>query len=52
MAKQITCLCGYIARGDTVEVAVALIEAHMRSDHPELVGKVTMEDLRGMAEEG
>ena len=29
----------------------AEIEAHMRSDHPELVGKVTREDLIAMAEE-
>ena len=28
-----------------------MIESHMRSDHPELVGKVTREDLIAMAEE-
>ena len=28
-----------------------MIEAHMRTDHPELVGKVTREDLIAMAEE-
>ena len=28
-----------------------MIDEHMRSDHPELVGKVTREDLIAMAEE-
>ena len=28
-----------------------MIEAHMREDHPELVGKVTRQDLIAMAEE-
>ena len=29
----------------------AEIDEHMRTDHPELVGKVTREDLIAMAEE-
>jgi predicted small metal-binding protein len=51
MAKVIRCQCGFLGRGETVEEAAAVIEAHMRSDHPELVGKVTREDLTAMAEE-
>jgi predicted small metal-binding protein len=51
MAKVIRCQCGFLAHGETVEEAAALIEEHMRSDHPELVGKVTREDLTAMAEE-
>jgi hypothetical protein len=51
MAKQIICQCGYVARGETAVDAVSLIEAHMRTDHPELVGEVTEADLLGMAEE-
>ena len=35
----------------SVEQAAAVIEDHMRSDHPELVGKVTREDVIAMAEE-
>ena len=45
MAKVISCQCGFIGRGETVDAAAAVIEAHMREDHPELVGKVTREDL-------
>jgi predicted small metal-binding protein len=51
MAKVIRCQCGFLGRGETVEEAATTIEAHMRSDHPELVGKVTREDLVAMAEE-
>ena len=51
MAKVIRCQCGFLGRGENVEEAATVIEAHMRSDHPELVGKVTREDLVAMAEE-
>ena len=51
MAKVIRCQCGFLGRGETVEEAATVIEAHMRSDHPELVGKVTRKDLVSMAEE-
>jgi predicted small metal-binding protein len=51
MAKVIRCQCGFLGRGENVEEAASAIEQHMRSDHPELVGKVTREDLIGMAEE-
>lgn len=51
MAKVIRCQCGYLGRGEDVEQAANVIEAHMRSDHPELVGQVAREDLVAMAEE-
>jgi hypothetical protein len=51
MAKVIRCQCGFLGRGQTAEEAASEIEAHMRSDHPQLVGKVTREDLIAMAEE-
>jgi predicted small metal-binding protein len=51
MAKQITCECGFVARGDTEENVVAEIRDHMRSDHPELLEKVSREDLLGWIEE-
>ena len=40
MAKVIRCQCGFLGRGETVEEAATVIEAHMRSDHPELVGEL------------
>jgi hypothetical protein len=51
MAKLINCECGQVVRGDTDEALVANAEAHMRQDHPDLVGKVSRDDLLAMAEE-
>ncbi len=51
MAKIIRCQCGFLGQGDNADQAATVIEAHMRTDHPELVGKVTREDLIAMAEE-
>ena len=51
MAKVIRCQCGFLGRGETAQEAAAVIEAHMREEHPELVGKVTRSDLIAMAEE-
>jgi hypothetical protein len=51
MAKQIICQCGFVGRGETAADAAAVIEKHMASDHPELVGEVSQDDLLAMAEE-
>ena len=50
MAKQINCECGYVARGDSDEEVVERIREHMRTDHPELLARVSDEDLRGWIE--
>ena len=51
MAKQINCECGYVARGESEDEVLSLIREHMRSDHPQLLDRVTDEDLRGWIEE-
>jgi hypothetical protein len=51
MAKLINCECGQVVRGETDDELVANAEAHINRDHPEMVGKVSWEDLLGMAEE-
>jgi len=51
MAKLINCECGYVVRGEDDDELVANAEEHMMSDHPEMVGKVTRDDLLAMAEE-
>jgi len=51
MGKLINCECGQVVRGETDDELVGAAEAHIRRDHPELVGKVTRDDLLGMAEE-
>jgi len=49
--KLINCECGYVARGENDDEVVSAIRAHMRSDHPELLDKVSDEDLAGWIEE-
>jgi predicted small metal-binding protein len=51
MTKLISCECGYVARGDSDDEVVEQIRAHMRSDHPELIDKVSRDDLLGWIEE-
>jgi len=48
---MINCECGRTIRGETDEEVVANAEAHVREDHPDLVGSITRGDLLAMAEE-
>ena len=50
MAKLINCECGQVVRGETDDELVANAEAHVNRDHPELVGKLSREDILAMAE--
>jgi predicted small metal-binding protein len=36
MLRQVRCECGYRARGQTDDDVIALILAHIASDHPNL----------------
>ena len=51
MAKVVNCPCGTTLRGETDDDLVSNVEAHVQSDHPEMVGKMSREDVLGMAEE-
>lgn len=51
MAKLINCECGHVVRGETDEELLANAESHIQSAHPDLVGKLSREDLLAMAEE-
>jgi hypothetical protein len=50
MARQITCECGQVVRGETEQQLVELTLAHLRSEHPQLVGKVTHEEIVALIE--
>ncbi len=52
MPKLINCECGQVVRGENDDELVAAAEMHVQRDHPELVGKISREDILGMAEEG
>ena len=51
MAKLINCECGYVVRGDDEDELVQNAEQHISEAHPDLVGKMSRDDLLGMAEE-
>ena len=48
--KLINCECGQVIRGATDEELLRNAETHVQRDHPELVGKITRDDLLAMAE--
>ena len=50
MARQVKCECGYVARADTDEDVLADIRDHMRTDHPDLLDKVSDEQILGWVE--
>jgi predicted small metal-binding protein len=50
MAKVINCECGQVVRGETDDELVANVEEHVRTDHPDLVGTMSREDILAMPE--
>jgi predicted small metal-binding protein len=50
MGKLINCECGQVVRGETDDELVARTEEHINRDHPELVGKLSRDDILAMAE--
>jgi predicted small metal-binding protein len=45
MARQITCECGHVVRGESEDEIVDLTREHLRSDHPQLSDRVTREEI-------
>jgi predicted small metal-binding protein len=50
MARQVKCECGYVARADTDEDVLTKIRAHMSTDHPELLDKISDDQIAGWIE--
>jgi predicted small metal-binding protein len=51
MSKLINCECGQVVRGETDDELIRNAQEHINLDHPDLIGKITREDLLAMAEE-
>jgi hypothetical protein len=51
MSKLINCECGEVVRAETDDDLVAQVDAHVRRDHPDLVGKLSRDDVLAMAED-
>jgi len=45
MTKIVNCECGQTVRAEDENELVARVEAHVESDHPEMVGKLSREDI-------
>jgi predicted small metal-binding protein len=50
MAWMITCECGAVARAESEDELVAVVERHVEEQHPEMVGRLSREQILGMAE--
>jgi predicted small metal-binding protein len=51
MGKLINCECGEVVRAETDDELVDQVTAHVNRDHPDMVGKLSREDILAMAEE-
>jgi hypothetical protein len=49
--KVVHCPCGVDVTGESDDQLVENVEAHMVSDHPDLVGKYSREQILEMAHE-
>jgi predicted small metal-binding protein len=49
--KVINCECGEVIRADSDDELVTKVNRHVRDAHPELVGKMSREDILAMAEQ-
>jgi hypothetical protein len=49
--KRINCVCGKVVEGENDDELWEKAQAHLAEDHPDLVGKVSREDILAQAEE-
>ncbi|MEP6892951.1 MAG: DUF1059 domain-containing protein [Gaiellaceae bacterium] len=49
--KQINCVCGSVITGEDDDELWEKAQTHLRTDHPELIGKVSRKDILAQAEE-
>ena len=47
--KVVHCPCGKDVEGETDDQLVAAVEAHVASDHPDMVGRYSREQILSMA---
>lgn len=50
MDRQVSCECGFVVKDPDEDRTVSTVLDHVRSDHPELVGQVTGDVVRGWIE--
>ena len=52
MGKVINCECGKVVPTESDDELVEKVVQHVGESHPELVGKMSRDDVLAMAEEG
>jgi hypothetical protein len=50
-SKRIDCVCGQVVEGQDDDELWEKAQAHLAADHPDLVGRVSREDILAQAEE-
>lgn len=50
MSRVINCECGQSVRAESDDQLVERVEEHVRQAHPDLVGKMSRQDILAMAE--
>jgi predicted small metal-binding protein len=48
---RITCVCGQVLEADDDDELWRKAQEHIRTDHPDLVGKIRRDDILAQAEE-
>jgi predicted small metal-binding protein len=51
VVKRISCVCGLVVEGEDDDELWENAQQHMSADHPDLVGKVSRNDIVAQAEE-
>ena len=51
MSLVVNCECGRVLTADNQDEIIAKVERHVEEDHPELIGKLTRDDIVAMSEE-
>ncbi len=51
VVKRINCVCGKVVEGKDDDELWEKAQVHLAADHPDLVGKVSREDILAQAEE-
>ena len=51
IVKRINCVCGKVVEGKDDDELWEKAQAHLAADHPNLVGKVSRDDILAQAEE-
>jgi hypothetical protein len=49
--KRINCVCGKLVEGEDDDELWAEAQEHLHTDHPDLVGRVSRDDILAQAEE-